>query len=70
MEKVVQKMNLHFWLEFRKWLDLFPASYGATPQLQLNISDISSWCRVARKKMINIDQITIGLHVRCAFIEI
>ena len=50
MEKVVQKMNLHFWLEFRKWLDLFPASYGATPQLQLNISDISSWCRVARKK--------------------
>ena len=41
MEKVVQKMNLHFWLELRKWLDLFPASYGATPQLQLNISDIT-----------------------------
>ena len=54
VEKVVQKMNLHFWLEFRKWLDLFPASYGATPQLQLNISDISSWCRVALKKMINL----------------
>ena len=47
-------MNLHFWLEFRKWLDLFPASYGATPQLQFNISDISSWCRVARKKIINL----------------
>ena len=43
-----QKVNLHFWLEFRKWLNLFPASYGATPQLQHNISDISSWRRVVR----------------------
>ena len=38
--KIVQKMNLHFGLKFRRSLDLFPASYGATPQLQHN----SSWC--------------------------
>ena len=36
VEKVVQKMNLQFGLKFRRWLDLFPASYSATPKLKVN----------------------------------
>ena len=36
-EDIDQKMNFCLKVEFKKWLQVFTVSYGATPQLQHNV---------------------------------
>ena len=36
-ENIDQKMNFCLKVEFKKWLQVFTVSYGATPQLQHNV---------------------------------